>query len=97
MRRTNVSDLDGFRKSIIDGLVNGTLGKEEQPVKPAPAVVESQSTGDDGTGDLSGIVEGIIKKRLVDDPLAAGDDLSEARKEAVASIDWDIANDLFGR
>ena len=86
---------EAFRRSIVEGLVNGTLGGAK-PVKPVLEESESQSAGDDGTEDLGGIVENIIKDRLTVDTQAI-EDLEEARKEAVGMVDWGIVDALFGK
>ena len=93
---------EAFRRSIVEGLVNGTLGQDATASKPKPKPVEkimeseSQSDGDEGTGDLGGIVESIIKDRLTVD-IQEVEGLEEARKEAVGMVDWGIVDALFGK
>lgn len=84
--------LDEFRKNVMNDL----LGINQ----PAESVVSDKVSGSQSAinenSDLGDIISNIVENRVAA-PEVEPEGMTEARKEAIGSVDWSIMNALFNK
>jgi hypothetical protein len=97
MEETN--ELDALRQDIM-GKFNANMLKSEPATVVEQKVVARTPAFNTNVGDpdMRDIINGIIENKIVRDVEfdTATEVLDEARKEVMTTIDWGLADDLFG-